>query len=107
MQLNTYRSFIVQLGGALMTLSTNPTSMQNGLHIYTAGVCLQEVVILLFISLGVLFFRRLAAMPDAENLKGAKKLMIILYISLTLITVSSTLYPAKYLYKIWPWSNSD
>ena len=82
------RSFIIQLGGALMTLGDQPSAQQNGLHIYTGGVCLQETVILIFLGLGVIFYRRLVSLSGVENLIGAKKLIIALYVSLALISVS-------------------
>jgi hypothetical protein len=73
-----------------MTLSTNFKTLQNGLHIYTAGVALQEFFILFFLCLVFTFQRRLfREETDPVRLRGAKKLLFILYASLALISVSS------------------
>lgn len=71
-----------------MTVSDNYKTLQNGLHIYTAGVALQEFFIICFIFLVFTFHKRLLKEEtDPSRLRGAKKLLLILYGSLVLITV--------------------
>jgi len=72
-----------------MTVSNNFDTLQRGLNIYTAGVALQEFFILCFIFLVVSFQRRLKKEEtDAMRSMQAKRLVIISYIALALITVS-------------------
>jgi len=81
-------SFAIQLVGGLMTISTNFKTLQNGLHIYTAGVALQESFIFCFLFLVFVFQHRLSKEEsDTIRIKGAKKLLLILYASLGLIAV--------------------
>ncbi|KIN02157.1 hypothetical protein OIDMADRAFT_28273 [Oidiodendron maius Zn] len=80
-------SFIVQLVGALTTVGNNkkPSTVATGLHIYTAGVCLQQAVILSFLILCILFQRRMNRESERNLIQG-NRLVIALYISLALIT---------------------
>lgn len=80
-------SFIIQLAGGLLTVSDNIHTESNGLHIYTAGVALQEFFIFVFIFLVFSFQRRLAKEATVEQRASAKKLLFILYTSLGLISV--------------------
>jgi hypothetical protein len=87
-------AFIVQLAGALLTVnnSNNPSSASKtamALHIYTAGVALQQAVILVFFGLGTAFLVRLLKRRDitAESRAKGIRLMFVLYASLLLITV--------------------
>ncbi|TVY80781.1 hypothetical protein LSUE1_G003490 [Lachnellula suecica] len=70
-------SFIIQIGGGLLTISKNYNTLNTGLHIYTAGVALQEFFILVFLFL---------VEASVEKQAGAGKLLLILYVSLGLIT---------------------
>ncbi|KAK9365329.1 RTA1 like protein-domain-containing protein [Lipomyces kononenkoae] len=79
-------SFIVQLAGALMTVSSNTTSTTNGLHVYTAGVCLQQTVILAFFGLSIFFLVRLRQVDTVKSKAKGITLMFVLYASLLLIT---------------------
>lgn len=75
-----------------MTISNNFDTLQRGLNIYTAGVALQEFFILCFLFLVFTFQRRLSREEtDSVRLQGAKKLLIILYVSLTLISVCQSI----------------
>ncbi|RDW57700.1 hypothetical protein BP5796_12501 [Coleophoma crateriformis] len=76
-------SFLIQLCGALFAVRKNATSTTQGLHIYTAGVCIQEAVIIGFFVFSIIFQRRL---PSATRSSGATKLIYVLYASLALIT---------------------
>lgn len=66
----------------------NPDRIKNGLHIYTAGTSLQEMVILIFVGLSINFSRRLKRASAGQDTTSAKKLMFVLYFALGLITVS-------------------
>jgi hypothetical protein len=68
-----------------MTISKNFHTLQNGLHIYTAGVALQEFFIVVFITLVITFQRRLSA-HSPERYAEVKRLLYVLYLSLGLIT---------------------
>lgn len=71
-----------------MTISNTFTTQNRGLHIYTAGVALQEFFIFVFLFLVFQFQRRLKQEEsDPVRIKGAKKLLLVAYISLGLISV--------------------
>lgn len=71
-----------------MTVSNNYNTLNNGLHIYTAGVAMQEFFIICFLALVFTFQRRLSREePDPLRIKGAKELLLVLYVSLGLISV--------------------
>jgi len=75
-----------------LIVSKNTTTVQRGLNIYTAGVALQEFFILVFIVLVVCFQRRLKAEEaDMLRIKQAKRLVLVTYISLGLISVSPSI----------------
>jgi RTA1 like protein len=80
-------SFIIQLAGALVTTNNNSTNTLNGLHVYTAGVCLQEAVILVFFALSLFFFKRLRMVETEKDKSKGVKLVILLLTSLILISV--------------------
>jgi hypothetical protein len=84
----TNRSFIIQVAGGLMTISTNFKTLQNGLHIYTAGVALQEFFIFCFLFLVFTFQRRMSKEVEKERVQESKRLLFILFASLGLISVS-------------------
>lgn len=86
----------MQLAGGLLVVSgsgTNGTLQQatNGTHVYTAGTCLQEAVILVFFGLAVTFWRRLKTENIGKDPLPAKRLIRILIIVLILIAVSAYL----------------
>lgn len=80
-----------------MTISNNLKTLQNGLHIYTAGVALQEFFILCFMFLVVTFQRRLEREEANEaGIKQAKRLILVSYMALGLISVRiSTCHPTN------------
>jgi hypothetical protein len=82
-------SFFVQLGGGIIALENNPNRIRYGSHIYTAGTSIQEAVILAFVVLSIIFSNRLKKEDIKRDTSPAKKLMVVLYIALALITVSS------------------
>ncbi|KAF4627329.1 hypothetical protein G7Y89_g10831 [Cudoniella acicularis] len=80
-------SFIIQIGGGLLVLSKNDQTKQTGLHIYTAGLALQQFFIIIFVSMVSSFHRRLGREASPEQKAKAKKLLVTLYLSLTLISI--------------------
>jgi hypothetical protein len=80
-------SFIIQLAGALTTTGGNPAQTANGLHVYTAGVCFQEAVILAFFALCVFFFRRLRTVDTEKDKRKGIRMVFLLCLTLILISV--------------------
>ncbi|KAF7712522.1 RTA-like protein [Penicillium ucsense] len=78
--------FIIQLAGAAITTSDDNSTVNIGLHIYTAGVALQQFFILCFIGLSIVFNRRLAKECDNEKQKRVRPLLYTIYLSLALIS---------------------
>lgn len=72
-----------------MTISKNFHTLQTGFHIYTAGVALQECFILSFLFLVYQFQRRLSRECTRERVIEGSKMLFVLYISLSLISVCS------------------
>jgi hypothetical protein len=71
----------------MMTISKDFKTLQNGLHIYTAGVALQELFILIFLYLVFTFQRRLSRSNlSPGRISQAKKLIYVMYLSLALIS---------------------
>lgn len=94
-------SFIVQAAGAVMTSpGSSSDTIQNGLHVYMAGIGIQEAFILSFLGLMVVFHRnalRLDQLTQPLSFSGEfetsrrnwKGLLFALYTILTFISVSS------------------
>lgn len=94
-------SFIVQAAGAVMTSpGSSGDVIQNGLHIYMAGIGLQEAFILCFMGLMVVFHRKALQhdnFPQPLNFSGElentkrywKGLLYALYTVLIFISVSN------------------
>ncbi|KAJ5734846.1 hypothetical protein N7533_013249 [Penicillium manginii] len=78
--------FILQLAGAAITTSDDNSTINTGLHIYTAGVALQQFFIICFTVLSVIFRRRLSRECDPERAKSVQPLLYTLYLSLALIS---------------------
>ncbi|KIX98009.1 uncharacterized protein Z520_06088 [Fonsecaea multimorphosa CBS 102226] len=80
-------SFIIQIGGGLMTLSKTPSSAKTGIHIVTFGVVFQEVLIVFFFALTVRLTQKLDwVMPHSRISKDVKLRIHGVQISLALIT---------------------
>jgi hypothetical protein len=84
-------AFIVQgVGGSMASGGgTDPESVMLGIHVYMGGIGLQELFILIFLSLAIMFHRRM--LRGGEIITGAKPswkpLLYALYASLGLITI--------------------
>jgi hypothetical protein len=85
-------AFLVQLGGGLIISGTNikPKTFQLGIHIYMAGIGLQQFFILMFTILAITFHRRVLQLQTQGQFvqPGWKRLLFTLYASLALISVS-------------------
>ena len=86
--------FIQAIGGSILSQGTNESTKQLnlGLHIYMAGIGIQEGFILFFATLAIMFHRRMIQLEREGilELKGQlswRPLLYTLYASLTLITV--------------------
>lgn len=93
-------SFIVQAVGGTMTSPGSSSVIETGLHIYTAGIACQEMFILFFLGLMVMFHRKarqldrsaqpLEAWKEPElNRRNWKGLLYALYAILAFISVRS------------------
>ncbi|CEJ57908.1 hypothetical protein PMG11_06585 [Penicillium brasilianum] len=78
--------FILQLAGAAITTSDDNATVNTGLHIYTAGVVLQQFFIFCFFGLSIVFKSRLARECDSEKQKRVRPLLYTIYLSLALIS---------------------
>lgn len=82
------RAFLLQLGGAAITTSTDNKTINIGLHVYTAGVVLQQCFIFCFLALSIAFRRRLKKECDPEKANGSELVLNTIWVSLALISVS-------------------
>lgn len=85
-------AFIIQLiGGGMAAVGNPPDQIQKGLHIYMAGMGLQQFFICLFLVIAVQFHRQMLQQRHMGQLVGLKakwrRLLYALYASLTFITV--------------------
>jgi len=84
------RAFLIQIVGAVITTSTNNTTILAGLHIYTADVALQQTFIFCFCVLVYHFRKCLARECDPKEVKSLRTLLYTLYPSLSLISVKAS-----------------
>jgi len=88
-QTNVYSSFIVQIGGGLLSLSKKATTAKHGLHIVTAGVVFQEVLIIYFFCLTMRLISKLKhVLPHNTTYRRVRLQVHAVQFSLLLITVS-------------------
>ncbi|PSR82789.1 RTA1 like protein-domain-containing protein, partial [Coniella lustricola] len=110
-------TFFVQAVGATMaTANASSSNTQTGLHIYTAGVALQEAFILLFLCLMIIFHRRalqldspFASAEDTQSFdegfvmkRNWKGLLYALYAVLLLVSLRIFYRIAEYARGITP-----
>jgi hypothetical protein len=87
-------AFLVQAAGATMiSPGASASTVQNGLHIYTGGIGLQEAFVLFFIALMIGFHRKATALERAgadQGLRerGWRQPLYALYGVLFLVSVS-------------------
>lgn len=104
-------TFIVQaVGGTMASPGASSNIIQTGLHVYTAGVAFQELFIMIFLGLMIMFHRRalqLDSNPQPMKLDGFdsepgmtkknwKGLLLALYAVLALISVSVLGFSPRY-----------
>jgi hypothetical protein len=81
-------SFLVQgIGGSMISNTGSPSSIMLGIHIYMGGIGLQELFIIIFSGLAINFHRKVNRVGTIRQ-ESWKQLLLILYITLGLITVS-------------------
>ena len=79
----------MQVGGALLTVSTDVSTEKTGLNIYTAGVSIQLVFILFFLGLASRFHSKVRKEHEFALRETSWKLLLYgLYTVLSLIAVS-------------------
>ncbi len=81
-------SFLVQIGGGLLSLSKTPKTAKLGLHIVTAGVLFQEALIIYFFCLTMRLISKLKMhMPPTITYRRARLQVNAVQLSLLLISV--------------------
>ncbi|MCJ1353020.1 MAG: hypothetical protein MMC33_003004 [Icmadophila ericetorum] len=81
-------AFLVQVGGALLTVSTDVSTEKTGLNIYTAGVSIQLVFILFFLGLASRFHSKVRKEHEFALRETSWKLLLyVLYTVLSLISI--------------------
>jgi RTA1 like protein len=88
-------SFIVQgIGGSMISPGADQKTIMNGIHVYMGGIGLQELFILIFLSLVVTFHRKMRVLAQGGEVlikEGWKRLTWVLYVVLALISVRADL----------------
>jgi hypothetical protein len=91
-------AFLVQLGGGLIVSGTNvkPSTFQLGIHIYMAGIGLQQFFICVFTGLAIMFQTEVLKLERKGQFveKGWRRMLYTLYGSLGLITVRFPFTPS-------------
>jgi hypothetical protein len=84
------RSFLVQIGGRRLSLSHKATTAKRGIHIVTAGVLFQELLIVVFFCLSVKASQKVSTILSrvSVTLRTAKRQIHVVQVSLALITVN-------------------
>ena len=82
----SYSSFLIQVIGAITTVTHNPKVWHAGIRVYTAGVGFQFLVICAFLVVAVHFQKRVKLLPLPAG-SGHEPLILSLYFSLGLIMV--------------------
>jgi len=93
-------TFFVQLGGAGLLASSDPTQAKLGSHIILAGLLLQIIIFGFFVVVGLVFHRRLLAMPTSLSHDPSlpwKKYLYILYITCGFIMFRSIVRVAEFV----------
>ena len=92
--LPTGRSFIVQIGGGLLSLSKTINTANLGLHVLTGGMTFQQLLIVCFMVLTIQFSRHLRLnTADTSSTHDVSRMTHVRRASLILITVRNPLSP--------------
>lgn len=88
-------SFLIQgVGGSLLSGNPPQVTLMRGIHIYMGGIALQELFIVIFISIVIVFHKRMIALErQGTQMRDWRRLLYTLYATLALITVSTFYYP--------------
>lgn len=89
-KLISIRSFIVQIGGGLLSLSKTVKTAKLGLHVVTGGLVFQQALIAFFLTMTIRYTMKLkrSAMASSGGRHGPGRMVHVLQASLMLITVS-------------------
>ncbi|KAF2432534.1 hypothetical protein EJ08DRAFT_709835 [Tothia fuscella] len=82
-------SFIVQIGGGLVSLSKKASTAKLGLHVVTGGLIFQQILIAIFIVMTFRFtykLKRFNSFQPSSSRHGPRRLLYVLRASLCLIT---------------------
>ena len=87
---DSIRSFIVQIGGGLLSLSHKAKTAKLGLHVVTGGLVFQQALIAFFLTMTIRYTMKLkrSAMSNSGGRKDPGRMVHVLQASLALITVS-------------------
>lgn len=94
---NAYSAFIIQVYGAAMAAGDNISyhDEMTGLHIYMAGVGVQQLFVLMFVVCAIFFHLKILR-QQRSDLKKALLLLYVLYACLALITVRTWILTSNY-----------
>jgi hypothetical protein len=102
------RSFLVQIGGGLLSLSKKAKTAKTGLHIVTGGVLFQEALIVFFFALTIRTTQKLGwVLPPSGIGNAVKRRIHAVQISLFLITVRLNQYSALRVLRRTPSTESS
>lgn len=84
------RSFIVQIGGGLLSLSHKVKTAKLGLHVVTGGLVFQQALIAFFLTMTIRYTMKLkrSSLSKSGGRHGPGRMVHVLQASLALITVS-------------------
>ncbi|MCJ1400364.1 hypothetical protein MMC11_003569 [Xylographa trunciseda] len=80
-------AFIIQVAGGVMSENGGNSLITIGLNLYSGGVALQQIFILCFISLIIIFHRKMLRGEVVQGRHDWKRLLYPLYATLLLITL--------------------
>ena len=84
-----HSSFVVQgAGGSMANPSSSANIQKIGIHVYMAGIGIQEFFVLMFIILTIQAYRKLNRISERDRPTNWRIIFSVLLASLTLITVS-------------------
>ena len=94
---NAYSAFIIQVYGAAMAAGDNISyhDEMTGLHIYMAGVGVQQLFVLMFVVCAIFFHLKILR-QQRSDLKKALLLLYVLYACLALMTVRTWILTSNY-----------
>lgn len=70
-----------------MSIRGNTKLVKMGLNVYTTGIAVQQIVILLFLAVAIYFHVKMRRIEMYSYRNGWTRLILTIYVSLTCITV--------------------